>query len=184
MKRRAGKRKPAEHERPIWDHGGAVDAEMLRFTIGDDWLQDRRLVEVDILGSMAHAEGLERAGLLEADDLAAIRGGLEQLLASWRNGEWDVAPGDEDVHSAVERRLIEEIGEAGKRLHLGRSRNDQIALDVRLWLRGAIEATRAVLERVTAACTSLDEVRGELALPGYTHLRRAMPQHCYRKMLL
>ncbi|MCZ6598862.1 MAG: argininosuccinate lyase [Planctomycetota bacterium] len=175
MKRRAGKRKPAEHERPIWDHGGAVDAEMLRFTIGDDWLQDRRLVEVDILGSMAHAEGLERAGLLEAHDLAAIRGGLEQLLASWRNGEWDVAPGDEDVHSAVERRLIEEIGEAGKRLHLGRSRNDQIALDVRLWLRGAIEATRAVLERVTAACTSLDEVRGELALPGYTHLRRAMP---------
>ena len=163
------------HHKPIWDHGGRVDAEMLRFTIGDDWLQDRRLVEVDIQGSLAHAAGLERAGLLAAEDLKAIRGGLERLLATFRAGDWTVEPADEDVHSAVERRLIEDVGDAGKRLHLGRSRNDQVATDLRLWLRGAIEGTHAALERLTAACNALNERRGHLPLPGYTHLRRAMP---------
>jgi argininosuccinate lyase len=163
------------HHKPIWDKGGAIDAEMLRFTIGDDWLQDRRLVEVDIQASLAHVAGLGRAELLGADDVAAIRRGLGDLLASYRAGDWTLEPADEDVHSAVERRLIAAIGDAGKRMHLGRSRNDQVATDVRLWLRGAIAGTRAGLERLIAACTALAAQRGAVALPGYTHLRRAMP---------
>ncbi|MEM7310948.1 MAG: argininosuccinate lyase [Planctomycetota bacterium] len=164
-----------EHHRPIWDKGGAIDAEMLRFTIGDDWLQDRRLVEVDIQGSLAHVAGLERAELLSSADARVIRGGLERLLATFRAGEWTVEAGDEDVHSAVERRLIDLIGDAGKRMHLGRSRNDQVATDMRLWLRGALVGTRAALERLTSACNGLESRRGGLPLPGYTHLRRAMP---------
>jgi len=161
--------------RPIWDKGGAIDAEMLRFTIGDDWLQDRRLVEVDIQGSLAHVAGLGRAGLLKDADVQTIRGGLAKLLASYRAGEWTLDPADEDVHSAVERRLIDLVGEPGKRMHLGRSRNDQVATDVRLWLRGAIAHARSGLERLIAACTGLAAQRGAVPLPGYTHLRRAMP---------
>lgn len=164
-----------QHARPIWDHGGVVDPEMLAFTIGDDWRQDQRLVEVDIRGSLAHAAGLLRAGYLAPGDHDAIRLGLETLLATWRAGEWNVGPEDEDVHSAVERRLIDAIGEAGKRLHLGRSRNDQVATDLRLWLREAIAATGTALAGLVEACDELEQRHGDLPLPGYTHLRRAMP---------
>ncbi len=168
--------------RPIWDRGEPVDPEMLRYTIGDDWLQDQRLVVHDIRGSLAHTAGLERAGLLESAPASNIRGGLERLLASHEAGEWTVEPGDEDVHSAVERRLIALIGEDGKRLHLGRSRNDQVATDLRLWLRAAAAEAGAALaglgeaigELAAAPAAAVGAV-GELPLPGYTHLRRAMP---------
>jgi len=162
-------------QRPIWDRGEAIDAEMMRFTIGEDWLHDRRLVEVDLQGSLAHARGLARVGLLSPDDLAAIVRGLEELRAAHRRGEWDVEPGDEDVHSAVERRLVERIGEPGKRLHTGRSRNDQVALDLRLWLRAAAARTRAAAAGLADALRGVVARAGELPLPGYTHLRRAMP---------
>jgi argininosuccinate lyase len=158
---------------PVWDRGEAIDEEMMRFTVGDDWWWDRRLVEVDLAGSLAHVDGLLEAGLVEAGDHALLRGGLEDLLAGHRRGEWDVEAGDEDVHSAVERRLTEAIGEAGKRLHTGRSRNDQVALDVRLWLRDAAATTAASLGALVSACSRLEA--SDLPLPGYTHLRRAMP---------
>ncbi len=161
--------------RPIWDRGEAIDAAMLAFTIGDDPLLDRRLVEHDIRGSLAHAAGLLDAKLLSGADHEAIRSGLELLLASFRAGEWTVEADDEDVHSAVERRLIERIGEPGKRLHTGRSRNDQVATDVRLWLREALSATAVELEGLIQACRGFVERHGALPIPGYTHLRRGMP---------
>jgi argininosuccinate lyase len=166
---------PSDFHRPIWDRGEPIDGQMLAFTIGDDWLQDRRLVEVDIQGSLAHADGLLRSGLLNAEDHAAIRRGLEQLLAAHRRGEWTVEPADEDVHSAVERRLIDAIGPAGKRLHTGRSRNDQVALDLRLWLRGALEQQEQAALALAAALQTLAQREAGLPLPGYTHGRRAMP---------
>ncbi len=160
---------------PLWDRGDPIDPEVLAFTIGDDWRQDQRLVEVDLRGSLAHVEGLRRAGLVEAADADAIRDGLLGLLADHRRGLWTVEAGDEDVHSAVERRLVERIGEPGKRLHTGRSRNDQVATDLRLWLREAVEGTLASTHDVRAACSELREKYATLPLPGYTHLRRAMP---------
>lgn len=128
---------------------------MLAFTIGDDWLMDRRLVEVDVAGSLAHVDGLLTAELVSAEDHGAIRAGLEQLLAGWRAGEWDVEPGDEDVHSAIERRLTELVGEPGNRLHTGRSRIDQVALDLRLWLHEAAFGVRARLDALIEACSEL-----------------------------
>lgn len=160
---------------PVWDRGEPIDGEMLRFTIGDDWLQDQRLVEVDIRGSRAHARGLERVGILDSIDAAAIDDGLAGLLEDWREGKWNVESGDEDVHSAIERRLVARIGKAGKRLHTGRSRNDQVAVDMRLWLRDAAGTVRALLEEVIAAAQRFEAEHGSLPLPGYTHLRRAMP---------
>jgi argininosuccinate lyase len=166
--------KPAFH-RPVWDRGDPIDDAMLAFTIGDDWRMDQRLVEHDVEGSLAHAAGLAEAGLLAPEDHAAIARGLGELLATWRAGEWDVEPGDEDVHSAVERRLIALVGDAGKRLHTGRSRNDQVAVDMRLWLRAAIAETGERVADLAAAFDELAAAHGELPLPGYTHLRRAMP---------
>jgi len=166
---------PHTFHSPVWDRGQPIDAEMMRFTVGDDWLQDRRLVEVDIEGSLAHVDGLLEAGLLSAADHRVLRVGLEGLLDAHRAGEWDVEPADEDVHSAVERRLTERVGEAGQRLHTGRSRNDQIALDLALWLRAALAGARAAVERLAAACDGLAARAGDVPLPGYTHLRRAMP---------
>lgn len=161
--------------KPVWDRGDDIDAEMFAFTVGDDWAMDRRLVAHDIQGSLAHVAGLREAGLVSEEDAAAIDRGLRDLLESWQRGEWNVDAVDEDVHSAVERRLIAAIGEPGKRLHTARSRNEQIALDVRLWLRESIAAVDALLAQVDAACRSLAARSGALPLPGYTHLRRAMP---------
>lgn len=164
-----------ETPRPIWDRGDAIDPEMLAFTIGDDPAMDRRLVEHDLRGSIAHAQGLAKVGLITAGDLAAIEKGLAGLLAAHRAREWDVEAGDEDVHSAVERRLIERIGDAGKKLHTARSRNEQVALDVRLWLRDAIAKTESLAGSLIDACRALAEKHAHTALPGYTHLRPAMP---------
>jgi argininosuccinate lyase len=169
--------KKASFARPIWDRGDPIDEQMMRFTIGDDWLQDRRLVELDIEGSLAHVDGLLRAELVEEDDCRAIVGGLHELLAEFRAGDWTVESTDEDVHSAVERRLIEKIGPAGKRLHTGRSRNDQIALDLRLWLRQASIQTKDLVGQLCGELRRLVARNPTLPLPGYTHLRRAMPSN-------
>jgi len=161
--------------RPIWDRGDVIDEQMMRFTVGDDWLQDRRLIEIDIQGSLAHVDGLLRAELVESEDHQAITRGLSELLAEHLDGQWTLDECDEDVHSAVERRLIERVGEAGKRLHTGRSRNDQVAVDLRLWLRRASLQTK---DLVAALCGDLRRLGARYAavpLPGYTHLRRAMP---------
>ncbi|MCK6449132.1 MAG: argininosuccinate lyase [Planctomycetes bacterium] len=165
----------SELAKPIWDRGEAIDADMLRFTIGDDWLQDRRLVEHDIKGSLVHAEGLALVGLIRPEEFQTLRDGLAKLRESFRRGEWTVEEGDEDVHSAVERRLIAAVGDAGKKLHTARSRNEQVALDVRLWLRDASAEIARALEQLVAAVRARVASSGKLALPGYTHLRRGMP---------
>ena len=139
-----------EYHAPIWDRGGTVDAQLMAFTIGDDWRMDRQLVEHDIRGSQAHAAGLLAAGLISGEDQRAISVGLAGLLDDWYAGQWDLGPGDEDVHSAVERHLVERIGEAGKRLHTGRSRNEQVALDMLLWLRSAARSIIELLVSVAA----------------------------------
>ena len=160
---------------PIWDRGEAFDPEILAFTTGDDPVHDRRLVDAEIRASLAHAEGLMRAGLLTAADHVAVADGLTALRASFRAGEWTVEAGDEDVHSALERRLIDRVGEPGKRLHTGRSRNEQVAVDLRLWLRDAVEETGGLVEEVAGEVRAFAARHPECPMPGYTHLRRAMP---------
>jgi argininosuccinate lyase len=161
--------------KPIWDRGDAIDAEMLAFTVGDDWRMDQRLVVHELAASRAHARALLRANLLTPADGERIFAGLGELERTHRAGEWTVEPGDEDVHSALERRLIALVGEAGKRLHTGRSRNEQVAVDVLLWLREASVETERRLTALVHACDDFRAKHGALTLPGYTHLRRAMP---------
>jgi argininosuccinate lyase len=136
---------------------------------------DRRLWPHDIRGSAAWARALERAGLIDAAERAAIDKGLQDVRAELESGRFTFRPELEDIHMNIERRLIEIAGEVGGKLHTGRSRNDQIALDERLYLRDVLGDLDAALQTVQAALLDQAERHREAAMPGYTHLQRAQP---------
>jgi argininosuccinate lyase len=145
------------------------------FDSGISFPVDRRLFEDDVTGSLAWVEALAKAGVLSVADAAAIASGLAAILDEGRrNPEWVAGP-DEDVHSFVERQLIARIGEAGRRLHTGRSRNEQVSLDLRLYVRRRIPALQTTLCRLVAALADQADRAGDRLMPSYTHLRRAMP---------
>ncbi len=159
----------------LWDKGEPLDERVLRYTAGEDHRLDGRLVPYDVRASIAHAEMLDGAGLLPAGDLAAIRDGLTTLAADHAAGEWRIELADEDVHTALESRLTARIGEAGARLHLGRSRNDQVLAALRLYL---LDETMALRDGALAVADALDGLarrESETPLPGYTHQQPAMP---------
>src|SRR5260221_1582535 len=137
---------------------------------------DRRLFDVDVRASIAHCDGLAAGGVLTADDAQQIRSALTTILERGRSdaGYFDEMDA-EDVHSFVESRLIEIIGDAGRKLHTGRSRNDQVATDLRLWLRGEIDEITIMLRRAQEALLDLAEPNRAAVMPGYTHLQRAQP---------
>jgi argininosuccinate lyase len=159
----------------LWDKGLPLDERILRFTAGEDHKLDERLVEYDARASIAHARMLAQQGLLAATDCDSICAGLTALAAAHAAGEWSIALADEDAHSALERRLTERIGEAGGRVHLGRSRNDQVLVALRLYLRDAIGALATATEAVGTSLERVAEEQGDIALPGYTHMQPAMP---------
>lgn len=159
----------------LWDKGEALDTRVLRYTAGEDHLLDERLVPYDVRGSIAHAEMLHQQKLLGDGDIQAIREGLRALSASHAAGEWQISLEDEDVHTALERRLTERIGEAGKRVHLGRSRNDQLLTALRLYLLDAAAGLEQAALDTAAALDRLAEREADTVLPGYTHMQQAMP---------
>ncbi len=159
----------------LWDKGLPLDERILKFTAGEDHRLDERLVPYDVRASIAHARMLAAQGLLAAADCDAICDGLTALAAAHDAGEWRIELADEDVHSALERRLVERIGAAGERVHLGRSRNDQVLAALRLYLRDAISQLAARAAGVIDALGRLAAEQGEVALPGYTHMQPAMP---------
>ena len=159
----------------LWDKGLPLDERILRFTAGEDHLLDERLVAYDARASIAHARMLAKQGLLGPADCVAICAGLEALAASHAAGEWSIELADEDAHSALERRLTERIGDAGGRVHLGRSRNVQVLVALRLYLRDAIGELAAATTQVVAALERVATEQGDIALPGYTHMQPAMP---------
>ncbi len=159
----------------LWDKGLPLDERILKFTAGEDHVLDERLVAYDVRASIAHATMLEQQGLLSPEDAAAIREGLETLGAAHAAGEWSISLADEDAHGALEARLIERIGEAGGRVHLGRSRNDQVLVALRLYLKDAVGALAEGCGALADALEALAERQGDVALPGYTHLQPAMP---------
>ena len=159
----------------LWDKGAPLDERVLRFTAGEDHALDDRLVAYDVRASIAHATMLHHCGLLSAADLTAITDGLAEIGAAHERGDWRVELEQEDGQTALESRLAAKIGAAGERLHLGRSRNDQVLTAIRLYLRDAVEQIRA---RALDAATALDELavrEGSIELPGYTHMQQAMP---------
>jgi argininosuccinate lyase len=136
---------------------------------------DRRLAAADIAGSLAHARMLSRQGVIGAQDLADIERGMAQIKADIDAGSFEWKLELEDVHLNIEARLTALVGDAGKRLHTGRSRNDQVATDVRLWLRSEIDALAPLLREMQCALVNVAEPHTETILPGYTHLQVAQP---------
>ena len=136
---------------------------------------DYRLGEVDVRGSLAWAKGLGLTGILSVEEVTVICLGLETIRGELAAGSFVFQPGDEDIHSAVERRLIELVGAVGGKLHTGRSRNDQVATDLRLWVLDAIISASSGLLQVQAALIARAEADWDLVVPGYTHLQRAQP---------
>ena len=159
----------------LWDKGEKLDEAILRYTAGDDHVLDARLVAYDVRASIAHAEMLGEAGLLEAAKVAALARSLAEIGTAHARGEWTIALEEEDCHTALEARLTEKLGVDGGAIHLGRSRNDQVLVALRLYLKDALEALASAAESVAAALDSLSAAQGTIALPGYTHLQRAMP---------
>ncbi|MEE8306483.1 MAG: argininosuccinate lyase [Gammaproteobacteria bacterium] len=159
----------------LWDKGSPLSDQVLRYTAGEDHQLDARLVAYDVAGSKAHASMLAAQGLISDDDASAINNGLDQLARSHAGGEWSISLEDEDVHTALESRLTAMIGAAGGRLHLGRSRNDQVLTALRLYLKDACAELASEADGVVEALERMALRQGEVALPGYTHLQQAMP---------
>ncbi len=159
----------------LWDKGTPLDERVLRYTAGEDHALDDRLVAYDVRASIAHAEMLNAQGLLSLADLDAIRDGLKELAGEHARGLWHVELADEDGQTALERRLTERIGTAGARIHLGRSRNDQVLAAIRLYLREVVEDLSSGALQVADALEELGVREGGTPLPGYTHMQQAMP---------
>ena len=136
---------------------------------------DKRLWQADIAGSLAHADMLGAQAIIGAADLASIQKGLAQITAEIESGAFEWKLDLEDVHLNIEARLTQLVGDAGKRLHTGRSRNDQVATDVRLWLRGEIDLIIELLAALQTALLDLAEKNVDVILPGFTHLQVAQP---------
>ncbi|MBQ9602117.1 MAG: argininosuccinate lyase [Neisseriaceae bacterium] len=136
---------------------------------------DKRLANWDIQGSLAHAQMLHEAGVLSAQDLADIQRGMAEIQADIEAGRLEWSLDLEDVHMNIERRLTDKIGDAGKRLHTGRSRNDQVATDIRLWLRDEITLIRGLIKELQISLIELAEKNVETVMPGFTHLQVAQP---------
>ena len=151
----------------------STDAFVAAFTASVDF--DRRMYRQDIAGSIAHARMLARVGVLSANDCERIVHGLEAIRAEIERGEFPWSSALEDVHMNIEARLTERIGDAGKRLHTGRSRNDQVATDIRLYLRDAIDAIVAELKRLLGGLADLAGLEAATIMPGFTHLQVAQP---------
>ena len=159
----------------LWDKGFEINAEIERYTVGRDRELDLYLAQDDVLGSMAHITMLESIGLLKKDELAALLAQLKEIYAQILQGEFQIEDGIEDVHSQVELMLTRSLGEMGKKIHSGRSRNDQVLVDLRLFTRRQL---RMVVEDVCSLFKEL-QIQSEryknVLMPGYTHLQVAMP---------
>ncbi|MBV2210136.1 MAG: argininosuccinate lyase [Thermomonas sp.] len=159
----------------LWQKTGvAVDAKIQAFLAGDDVILDREFFLYDIQASSAHAEGLQHIGILTADELAGLKAELAILADDFRSGSFVLDERFEDCHSAIEARLTERLGDAGRKIHTGRSRNDQILVATRLWLKDKLARVAGLSREI--AKVALDRAASEqaLPLPGYTHIQRAV----------
>jgi argininosuccinate lyase len=160
----------------LWQKENTVTSEKIeRFTVGKDREMDLNLAEFDVLGNLAHATMLETIGLLTSDELAALRVELKNIYAQIENGDFVIEDGVEDVHSQVELMLTKKLGDTGKKIHSGRSRNDQVLVDMKLYTRDRLFQVVQATEKLFSVLTKKSEEHKNDLLPGYTHLQIAMP---------
>ncbi len=159
----------------LWQKSVQVDALVDKFTVGRDREMDIYLAKSDILGSLAHTQMLESIGLLSSEELKLVQDGLRQILKSVESGEFQIEDGVEDIHSQVELQLTKMIGPVGGKIHSGRSRNDQVLVDLKLFLRSQLREVVELSSELFDTLTTLSERYKGVLMPGYTHLQIAMP---------
>ena len=159
----------------LWDKGYKIDDAIERFTVGKDKELDLLLAPYDILGTMAHVSMLEHVGLLSKQDLDILLPALRDLYTEAEQGNFIIEEGIEDVHSQVELMLTRRLGDVGKKVHTGRSRNDQVLVDLKLFTRAEIEKTMGLVQRLFKILQTRSEETQNVLVPGYTHLQVAMP---------
>ena len=159
----------------LWNKGTSATEAVERFTVGNDRVLDRRLARYDVQGSLAHIRMLAHIGLLSEDECAVLTAALERIAAQIEAGDFELEPDVEDIHSQVELLLTRELGELGGKIHSGRSRNDQVLVDIKLFLRDELLAVREEVLTLFRTLQALSEQYKEVLLPGYTHTQVAMP---------
>ena len=152
-----------------------LDAEIEQFEVGDDYLLDLALAPYDVYGSAAHAQMLSKINILSKSDYQAIKTGLKDILVTIKTGNFTISVKDEDVHTKVENILVEKIGDAGKRLHTARSRNDQVLVDTRLYCKGELLHIALLLTKLIQRLLDFAKKYEMIPMPGYTHMQLAMP---------
>lgn len=159
----------------LWDKGAPIDAVMEAFTVGSDRDMDVRLARWDVVGSIAHADMLASVGLLTSVEREALVGELSNMLDEIDHNGFVIEAGVEDVHSQVENMLTQRLGDVGKKIHTGRSRNDQVLVDIKLWLRHELSTLRVAALNTASMLLDKAEAHRDVLLPGYTHYQVAMP---------
>ena len=159
----------------LWDKGFDTNALVEDYTVGNDQELDMRLARYDVQGSLAHIRMLETIGLLTADELAVLTRGLEQIADEIEQGDFRIEPESEDIHSQVELLLTRRLGDVGKKIHSGRSRNDQVLVDLKLFLREELRQLADEVHHLFDRLQTLSEQHKAVLMPGYTHLQVAMP---------
>ena len=159
----------------LWEKSVTVDHDVETYTVGRDREMDLYLAPFDILGSMAHITMLESIGLLEKSELETLLNELREIYKIAEKGEFVIEEGIEDVHSQVELMLTRRLGDIGKKIHSGRSRNDQVLVDLKLFLRSRIEDLTQAIKRLFDTLIEKSDRYSKVLLPGYTHLQVAMP---------
>ncbi|MBA3899466.1 MAG: argininosuccinate lyase [Bacteroidetes bacterium] len=162
-------------ETKLWEKSTGLNKNIEDFTIGNDRELDLQLAESDVLGSIAHINMLASIGLLAKEELIFLKAGLLEILSEIKKGNFIIEPGVEDVHSQVEIMLTRSCGEAGKKIHSGRSRNDQVLVDLKLFMRHQLTSLVKDVEKLFYQLINLSETHQHKLLPGYTHLQVAMP---------
>lgn len=159
----------------LWNKGYNINQEILRFTVGNDYALDQLMIPYDIYGSIAHGAMLKKIGILTPAEFKHLHSTLKQLLKIWQAGKFQVQPQDEDGHTAIENYLVQRLGDLGKKIHTGRSRNDQVVTMTRLYVKDTLLRHYQYTLDVIGKLLQLAKRYEFLPMPGYTHMQRAMP---------
>jgi argininosuccinate lyase len=173
--RRKNRRAARARKTRLWDKGVALDPEAERFTVGEDYLLDRKLVKYDCLASIAHARALGKAGLLKTTEVRRLVQELNRIIALDKRGKFKISRAAEDCHTAIENHLTKRLGDAGKKIHTARSRNDQVLTALRLYCKEELGSCRKLAQALVQSLRGVVKKYGRVKFPGYTHTRKAMP---------
>ncbi|ACB09391.1 argininosuccinate lyase [Thermotoga sp. RQ2] len=159
----------------LWEKGYKVNEEVEKFTVGDDYVTDMKIIEYDIKASIVHSRMLHKIGLLSAEEQKKIEEALSELLNLVKEGKFQIKPEEEDCHTAIENFLVKKLGEIGKKIHTARSRNDQVLTALRLMYKEELKEIENLIRELQKSLERFIEKFGDVKFPGYTHTRKAMP---------